>query len=89
MKNNMKESRFRFSHLILFLFLFGAGCFFGYLLIRTWIVSGFSLLFLLYIPTIFVIVVIPLWGAIGLVMEDIKNIKSGKSTSLYAEEDEK
>ena len=89
MKNNMKESRFRFSHLILFLFLFGAGCFFGYLLIHTWIVSGFDLMFLLYIPTIFVIVVIPLWGAIGLVMEDIKNIKSGKSTSLYAEEENK
>lgn len=84
-----KESRFRISHLILSLVLLCVCGFIGYVMINSWIETGFHLLFLLYIPTFFLLVILPLWGSFGVLVEDIKKIKNGESTSLYADEENK
>ena len=80
MKN---ESRFRFSHVIVVLFLLGVGCFVGYQFI-----SGFHPILLFEIGTFIVGCVLPIIGAVCIIISDIKNIKSGESTSFYAEQKE-
>jgi len=81
MKN---ESRFRFSHVVVVLFLLGVGCFFGYQFLL-----AFEPILLIELPTFLLGCVLPIVAAVCIIVSDIKNIKSGESTSFYADQEEK
>ena len=71
----MKESRFRISHLILFLFLLSFGCISGYQFIKIQIFNGFHWLDLFYIPVFILLCVFPVVSAVLLAIDDLKNLK--------------
>ena len=74
------------SHLILSIFLIAAGAAIGYWIISSWIFHNFSLAYIYYIPLFLVAVVLPLYGGIGVIIEDIKTLKSKEESSANAEE---
>lgn len=84
MKN---ESRFRISHVFLFLFLLGGAAFFAYEIVSMIdMIRYFHWAYALYYVVLIPLFVFFLYAAFGLVKSDIKNIKDGKSTSLYENE---
>ena len=85
----MKESRFRFSHVLLFLFLLGFGCYVAYMIITSLSRTGFNWGIITLIPVIVLFVVLPIYGAVCLIRSDAENLKNGESTSLYADNDKK
>ena len=73
----------KISRIVLSLFLFAAGCAFGYWIISSWIFFDFHWSFLLYFPAILLVVVLPIYSSVGLIVSDIKKIRSGESTNFY------
>lgn len=66
------------SHIVLSLFLIIFGAVFGYLVLSGLLFWGYVLPFILYIPTLALGCALPLYGGIALLVDDIKNSRSGE-----------
>ena len=66
------------SHIVLSLFLIVFGAAFGYLVLSGLLFAGKVLPFILYIPTLALGCVFPLYSGISLLVDDIKNSRSGE-----------
>lgn len=74
------------SHVILVIFLLAFGIFIGYLMINSWASSNFNMLFILTIPVFCIGSLLPIFGAVSIVLHDVKKLKAGENNSLYEEE---